>query len=76
MDEIREQFRRAKWYYASVMTETSYFDWINSSTSARYGAGTTPFASGGTNPIWNVTGDGIGVFAGTSGIERPIQIQW
>ncbi|MBD1208259.1 MAG: DUF4249 family protein [Ignavibacteria bacterium] len=76
LEEIREQFRRAKWYYALVITETSYFDWLNSSSSARFGAGTTPFSAGGTNPVWNVSGDGIGIFAGTSGIERPIQIQW
>ena len=75
--QIQEHLRRARWYAAVVMTESSYYDWVNSSSQAQYGSGNSgPFSAGGTNPVWNVTGDGIGVFAGTSGIERPIQVRW
>jgi hypothetical protein len=75
--QIQERLRRARWYAAVVMTESSYYDWVNSSSQAQYGSGNSgPFSAGGTNPVWNVTGDGIGVFAGTSGVERPIQVRW
>lgn len=74
--ELRQRLRGASWYAGLVITQTSYFEWVSTLSSAQGYGGGSPFSSGGTNPVWNVTGDGIGFFAGTSGLEVPIQIQW
>jgi hypothetical protein len=34
----------------------------------------SPFGSGGTNPRWNLDGDGIGLFIGVAATRRPIDL--
>ncbi|MFI5202409.1 MAG: DUF4249 family protein [Candidatus Kapaibacterium sp.] len=52
-------------YFVSAIVESfdgAYYDF--SKTYNRYGNNSDPFGTGGANPKWNVSGDGIGIFIG------------
>jgi hypothetical protein len=70
---LRIRILQSRFYAVVVSYDAAYNRWR--STSGRGLSGGGPFGAGGLNPLWNVTGDGIGIFASVTTLEVPVKVQ-
>jgi hypothetical protein len=72
-EQARANVVKNQFYVVFVAYNPSYELWRG---TQRRGVGSDgPFSAGGLNPVWNVSGDGIGIFTSYTSREVPLTIR-